>query len=110
MTGQPSLFPDLPPAPPPVKLSADRRRTLRQRAFLDAGIHPATREKLAGNGETCGSCVHCVDHFAGGHGWVRKCDVSRLGKSSSASSDIRVSWPACARWAGLCDPRPASDA
>jgi hypothetical protein len=70
------MFPDLPhpePVPPPEQLSADRRRTIRQRGLIAAGRHPlaavltnlrlhpdAGRPTGPGQeiaGPTCGTCV-----------------------------------------------------
>lgn len=97
---------DLPPerlADPPV--SADRRRTIRNRSMLAAGVHPATRRPITGDGRTCGDCRHSyrVDHRD--RQWW-KCELHRLGPSRCASSDIRVSWPAC-EWIDP-DPEPES--
>lgn len=82
---------------PPAKLSAQRRRTLRQRAFLAAGVHPATGGRLGPEDETCGTCAHRV---VVEHGYRRlrwhKCELVSL--SHCATSDIRVGWPACASW------------
>lgn len=78
------------------KPSADRARTERQKLMLARGQHPT------GNGEVnrdhhCGECTHCVMNGYKGHHWY-KCEVSRLGTSSSAASDIRISWPSCAKF------------
>lgn len=75
-------------------LSADRRRTERRRALLDAGVHPATGRKLAGNGETCATCVH-HQAFARNRTW-HKCLLA--GVTHGPATDIRVSWPACEAW------------
>ena len=42
-------------------------------------------------GHTCGACKHLVVH----NEW-RKCELYSL--SASATSDWRISWPACGRW------------
>lgn len=88
---------DVPAVEVPVDepLSADRRRTLRQRADLEAGRHPATGLPLLDRpNTTCGTCEH-----AHRYGWHKrsfwKCARHRLGESHCAASDIRVSWPAC---------------
>lgn len=97
----PSLFPELAPvaastAGPPEKVSADRRRTLRQRADVDRGVHPLMRGPIANNGQTCGSCVHRV--LTGHHNRTYpKCDLTEM--SFSAASDCRAWWPACPKWA-----------
>jgi hypothetical protein len=76
--------------------SPDQRRTIRQQADLRNGVHPATKQPLADNGETCGSCAH---HWV--NEWTRgrrfhKCDLMEA--THGPGSDIRVSWPACASW------------
>lgn len=78
--------------------SVDRARTRKNNEILAAGRHPATRLRLLPHPEglsprTCGECLH---HVAVGHSRTyHKCDVSRLGISASAASDIRLKWPAC---------------
>lgn len=94
---EPRMF-DLPPAPAVTPgMSAGRRRTIRQRESLAAGRHPATGLPLRTEGGFCGSCSHHVVIDRGNRSW-HKCEVHRLGTSSSAASDIRVSWPACTRF------------
>lgn len=75
-------------------LSAGQRLTLRNRAQIDRGVHPATLRPLLGDGSTCGDCYHCVRVTNGNRTWI-KCDEHRLGISHSEASDIRASWPAC---------------
>lgn len=73
--------------------TADRTRTARRQALLDAGIHPATRAPLLdGDGETCGDCSHSlrVGHNSRSY-W--KCDL--VGITRGAGTDIRKGWPAC---------------
>lgn len=82
---------------PPVKLSDGRRLTARNRALLEAGIHPATRYPLAEGDSTCGDC-RWHDAFRHHSGIDHKCSRHRLGESHSSASDIRVSWPACLLW------------
>lgn len=79
--------------------SVDQARTRKNKEIIAAGRNPATRLRLlpVADGlspKTCGDCVH---HIPCGHGrrTFHKCDVSRLGLTSSAASDIRISWPAC---------------
>ena len=94
-----TLFPDfdVPTVEHPERdpgLSAGRRLTLRQRADVTAGRHPLMRGPLAGNGETCGTCVHrvLVQH----NRTYPKCDLTSM--TCSAASDCRAWWPACPRW------------
>lgn len=113
-----ALFPGFDPpgtAGEPEKLSADRRRTIRQAAQVAAGVHPltgkaihseASREAAPGGGPskpfTCGSCEHLE-----GNGWgYLKCYLpgpngkpipSRM--SHGPASDIRRWWPACPDYA-----------
>lgn len=90
-TEQPTMF-DVPPAR--AELSADRRRTIRRREMLAAGVHPVTGAQLAGNGETCGTCAHQVDRVRNQR-W-HKCE---LNMTKGPATDIRVGWPACELWA-----------
>jgi hypothetical protein len=112
-----TLFPDLVlPDPTPVevkeKLSAGRRLTLRQKADIDAGRHPLIRgARLAGNGETCGSCellvrvgwhnrtyLKCTLGLAPG----RPLDEAPYA-AHSAQTDCRAWWPACVNWKPTVD-------
>lgn len=84
-------------APDPTPLSRDRKRTLDQRRSIERGVHPFGR-RLAGpgdlgNGRTCGQCHHARKADAGRRD-VWKCDISRL--THSATTDLRLNWPACA--------------
>lgn len=92
---------DVRPDAAAAKLSPTQRRTIRNRSILEAGRHPATGERLLEDGSTCGECVHHLIHRL--NRAYHKCDVSRLGPSSSEASDIRVSWPACARFEPVKD-------
>lgn len=87
--------PGIEPAAEP--LSATQRLTVRNRAQLDRGIHPATGYRLAGNGQTCATCAHHVVVRWHNRIW-HKCARHRLGESHSAASDIRTMWPACTLW------------
>jgi hypothetical protein len=90
-----SLF-ELPadPVEPVVNLSADRKRTIRRRAMLDAGIHPLMGGAVRADGETCGSCAHhCVQGDVART--YHKCELRNTG---GPATDIRVSWPGCYRW------------
>jgi hypothetical protein len=95
-------FPDLPRTPlpeaDPNHISERRRLTKRQHDDVAAGRHPLLRGlKLAGNGETCGSCIHRVPTSAKtGQRWP-KCEQH---VTHGAASDCRKWWPACVAWKG----------
>jgi hypothetical protein len=102
-----------PMEPEPVeKVSADRRRTLRQAANIAAGIHPLTKGKLHARASrdrdasspktdpfTCGSCYFREVQQHRGKTYP-KCTF--WDSSHSAATDVRAWWPACFCWA----PRP----
>lgn len=76
----------------PVQLSAGRRRTARQRAWLADGRHPLMGGPTSDDpAQTCGTCTH-VFRREGGY---FKC---ALRNTRGAGTDIRVSWPGCTRW------------
>lgn len=81
--------------PRSAPLSRDRRRTVRRRQALEAGMHPLIGLPLADNGETCGSCNH---HRALRHNRrvYHKCAL--VGDSRGPGTDLRIGWPACVRW------------
>lgn len=86
------------PAPEPLAgLSPDRRRTLRQRAQIQAGWHPlaGTRTRTRPDLGTCGGCAHRVLRQWHNRTWP-KCDLLPL--THGAGSDCRAHWPACDRW------------
>jgi hypothetical protein len=76
-------------AEPVESLSADRRRTLRQRADVDRGVHPLMGGKARPELGTCGSCANRVKNHRG----FPKCEVGP--RTFSASTDVRAWWPAC---------------
>lgn len=88
---------EMPATPMPKGLSADAKRTWRRRRLLEQGIHPATKLKLADNGEFCGTCEHARKNY---RFW--KCD--RLELTFGPATDIRVSWPACTGWEPIRGP------
>lgn len=126
---QPPLI-DLPGGPrkPGDGISADRRRTLRQAAALNAGHHPlgmylrhtlklhpqaAPANDRNAPGLRCRDCAFWVAVSAGDHAGVfRKClhgnptnnleTAPRV--SNSAATDCRGWWPACTDF----QPRPAN--
>ena len=72
-------------------LSAGAKRTARNKAALEAGIHPATRCPVR---PELGTCSTCANHIvlAANRTW-HKC--KRAGITHGPGTDIRVSWPAC---------------
>jgi hypothetical protein len=101
-----TLFPDLEPAeklpadiPAEPKLSADRRRTLRQRADVERGRNPLTRRPIRQPpGETCGSCRH-REIFGHHNRTYPKCTVNDgVRETHGPASDVRAWWPACQEW------------
>jgi hypothetical protein len=125
-----TLFPDLVPVVStesdltPEKISADRRRTLRQHADVERGRHPLTGSRLIDDPEAqCGNCrfrellayhnrayAKCV--------WIpASTDASDLEGprflptriSHSSASDVRAWWPGCTdhEWG---DPKLSPDA
>lgn len=93
-----SLFDTGPPVEPPVKLSADARRTIRNRQLIANGTHPVTRLRLVDNGQTCGNCVHSGAQ-GGVAGTYYKCGAQN-GRyiTGGPATDIRLKWPACVLW------------
>ena len=82
------------PTEPVEKISAGRRRTMRQHDALAHGWHPLMGTKLRIDGETCGTCLHhCLQGGVAGN--FHKCDLRNTG---GPSTDIRVSWPGCMTW------------
>lgn len=87
----------LPDVEPVEKLSADRRRTLRQHADAAKGIHPLTRRRTHEDAaRTCGNCRfrqlvrwhnRSYPKCAFGDGWPRA--------THSGASDVRAWWPGC---------------
>lgn len=80
------------------KLSADRLRTLRQKADVSNGVHPLTRRSINPDAaRTCGSC-RFRELLHGGSRSYPKCTFgdSRMPRAThSAASDVRAWWPGC---------------
>lgn len=87
--------PAVPTAEAGEGLSRDRRRTLRQRADVERGIHPLTRGKARPELGTCGGCAHRVLMRWHDRSWP-KCELSDM--THGAASDVRRWWPACDRF------------
>lgn len=101
---QGDLFPDLPPtpapgtgrpAPPHETDSYTVRLTRRRNHDIARGIHPTTGLRILDTNETCGTCAHAFSHSRTKTYW--KCN--QVDFTFGPSSDIRLSWPACTRWA-----------
>lgn len=90
------LFGGAYPDPPELELpnleglGQDARRTLRQKALIKAGVHPATKQRLAGSG-TCGECAHLFVKYTGPGYWFKCSKAMRDGRGP----DMRKWWPAC---------------
>jgi len=97
-------LPGIPEPEPPV--SADRRRTRRQRAAIAAGRHPLTGGNTRPELGTCGDCAHRT--LMGWHDRTYpKCDLGPI--SHGSATDVRAWWPACGRHEPG-DPRMGPDA
>lgn len=86
-------LPGFEPPQPPEKNGYSARLTRRRERHLEKGVNPGTGLPFREEGSyTCGDCWHALH---GGHGrntyW--KCEMGKL--SHSATSDIRLKWPAC---------------
>jgi hypothetical protein len=89
--------PVTPPEPEPAeKLSADRRRTLRQKADVARGVHPLMRSRTFPDMGTCGDCAHRLLVLTNGNRTWPKCEIA--GITHGAGSDCRAWWPACSRY------------
>jgi hypothetical protein len=84
------------PPEPVEQLSYGRRLTIRRAADIAAGRHPVTGLPLLHEewGFTCGTCAHLIVTAAFSRRYI-KCE---LRDSGSEATDIRKSWPACARY------------
>lgn len=117
-----TLF-DLPAGPPKDDLSADRRRTVRQREAIRLGghplalvfptirLHPDAPRPLDGPGghepgPRCGGCLHRRLYSGNGNRAFPKCFAGtprQTGSvppapprvSCSGATDVRAWWPAC---------------
>lgn len=81
------------PTPKPRKKRSNYRE--RQAERIAQGVHPLQGDPLLPEpGHTCGDCAHRfkADWMAGS---ASKCD--RL-PTHSATSDVKVRWPACIHW------------
>jgi hypothetical protein len=90
----------LPPGRPVEKLSPDRRRTLRQRAAVDRGVHPLTGGRARPDLGTCGDCVHRFVVPWHDRSYP-KCDLGP--RTHGPGTDVRAWWPACDRF----EPSPS---
>lgn len=86
----------VPAEPDPLDgLSADARRTARQRLAIERGVHPLNRLKTRPDLGTCGGC-----RFREVIGWhdrsFPKCAWGP--RTHGAATDIRGWWPACPKF------------
>ncbi|MBT9255404.1 hypothetical protein KMZ30_07435 [Phycicoccus sp. KQZ13P-1] len=89
---------------PAEELSADRRRTLRQRAEIANGRHPLAGAPLHAQAPTdpapggrplpftCGTCSHRQTHRHNSRSY-QKCDLVPV--TNGPGTDLRLWWPAC---------------
>lgn len=91
-----TLFPELEnvAVEPVENLSADRRRTLRQRQQVEAGIHPLTGLRTYPDLGTCGDCRFrmVLDYHSRAY---PKCTFDEARMTHGAGTDCRAWWPAC---------------
>jgi hypothetical protein len=88
------------PVTPPTselveKLSPPRRRTLRQKAQVAAGVHPLMKSRTYPDLGACGGCAHRLVLGYHNRTWP-KCELA--GITHGAGSDCRAWWPACDRY------------
>ena len=86
------LFPQL--GLPPMT-DAERKRTRRRLSQRPRGY--AALPGTGPEGETCGSCKH-IRRSDTGIRIYPKCNLNRAAWTASQRTDIRVRWPACAKW------------
>lgn len=104
MTESECLFPDLEPVPlaeaePVEKLSADRRRTLRQRRDVERGVHPLTGTPTQPDpAKTCGTCVYRLSSTHHNRSYPKCYFRDGIYATFSAASDVRAWWPGCSGW------------
>lgn len=92
---------DVPASEPAEQLSAGRRLTIRQRALIEAGIHPITKRRLHDDPlRKCGNCAfRSTGNPQNGRSFP-KCLYGKTGfgyprATRGAASDVRAWWPAC---------------
>lgn len=87
----------VPAAEPVERLSAGRRRTIRQRADVTAGRHPLTGGRLHVEADRrCGNC-RFRETVSGDHeGRFPKCTYGNgVRMTGGPATDVRAWWPAC---------------
>jgi len=83
------------PVDPEPALSANRRRTIRNQASLDKGVHPVSGLRLlpVESGASCGGCDNfLVEQARSRSKTYFKC---KLKYSHGPATDLRKRWPAC---------------
>lgn len=73
-------------------LSPDRKRTVRHRQQVAAGVHPLTRGKARPDLGTCGGCTHRMSSERS----YPKCELGPINRGPG--TDVRAWWPACDRF------------
>jgi hypothetical protein len=88
------------PLGPKDTRSYTRRLTIRNRALLAGGVHPATKmpllptDRMPYDGARCGNCKHLTSH-SHDRTWY-KCSLVPI--TGGPGTDIRLKWPACIKW------------
>lgn len=98
-----SLFPDLIPAmtvDPYAGMSADAKRTAKQREAVAAGIHPLTKTKARPDLGTCGTCRFRSTEFS-----YPKCVLGAVLEHPRKAGPYMTRGPAtdCRKWWPACD-------
>ena len=101
-------------APPPKGPAEDPRfpgASSTQQKQIRRGLHPLGRALPGPAGETCGSCARSYNTNQNPDGKaIYQCEQATAG----TSCQVRVRWPACARWrsvpADLADQRAEREA
>ncbi len=97
-TGQEPLFTGGPePLDPPTLHPRTAAANARAQTRIDHGIHPLNALPLAGNGHTCGDCIH--RRYKQLAGRYPKCELGPI--TAGPGTDVRAWWPACRQWVAI---------
>lgn len=96
-------------APGPEKPKGESARlTYRRERLLEQGRNPGTGQPvIEGTTKTCGDCFHAINASHGRRKYW-KCEMGIL--SWSATSDIRLKWPACTSFSAEDDGKSEAPA